>query len=55
MKRVFLLSVMAFVVAVVYAQPSGEKVERERALIFITSDNAPAEVKVTVDLFKESE
>ena len=55
MKRVFLLSVMAFVVAVVYAQPSGEKVERERALIFITSDNTPAEVKVTVDLFKESE
>ena len=55
MKRVFLLSVMAFVVAVVYAQPSGEKVERERALIFITGDNAPAEVKVTVDLFKESE
>lgn len=55
MKRVFLLSVMAFVVTVVFAKPSGEKVERERALIFITGDNAPAEVKVTVDLFKESE
>ena len=51
MKRVFLLSVMAFVVTVVFAKPSGEKVERERALIFITGDNAPAEVKVTVDLF----
>ena len=55
MKRVFLLSVMAFVIAVVNAEPLEEKVERERALIFITGDNVPAEVKVTVDLFKESE
>ena len=55
MKRVFLLSVMAFVVTVVFAQPSEEKVEKERALIFITGDNVPTEVKVTVDLFKESE
>lgn len=55
MKRVFLLSVMTFVVTLVYALPSGEKVGKERALIFITGDNVPAEVRVTVDLFKESE
>ncbi len=55
MKRVFLFSVMAFVVAVVYAKPSVEKVEKERALILITGDNVPSEVKITVDLFKESE
>ena len=55
MKRVFLLSVMTFVITVVFAKPSEEKVEKERALIFITGDNVPTELKVTVDLFKESE
>lgn len=55
MKRVFLLSIMTFVITVVFAQPSEEKVEKERALIFITGDNVPTELKVTVDLFKESE
>ena len=55
MKRVFLLSVMTFVITIVFAKPSEEKVEKERALIFITGDNVPTELKVTVDLFKESE
>ena len=55
MKRVFLLSIMTFVITVVFAKPSEEKVEKERALIFITGDNVPTELKVTVDLFKESE
>lgn len=55
MKRVFLLSVMTFVITIVFAKASEEKVEKERALIFITGDNVPTELKVTVDLFKESE
>ena len=55
MKRVFLLSVMTFVITIVFAKPSEGKVEKERALIFITGDNVPTELKVTVDLFKESE
>ena len=55
MKRVFLLSVMTFVITIVFAKPSEEKVEKERALIFITGDNVPTELKVKVDLFKESE
>ena len=56
MKRVFLLMfALFFVASVVNAQPFKEKGKGERALIFITGDNVPNEVKVTVNMFKENE
>ena len=56
MKRVYLL-LFAILIApsVINAQESKRKIKEERALIFITGDNVPSEVQITVDLFKESE
>ncbi|MBR5532855.1 MAG: porin [Bacteroidales bacterium] len=56
MKRVFLLFVCCFaLIATSSAQQPKKGVEKERALIFITGENVPTELRVTVDLFKESE
>lgn len=55
MKRVFLLFVMVMSITTIFAQPVNVEKVKERSVIFITGDNIPEGVKVTVDMFKESQ